>query len=88
MTATRRHIRAAVVGRLARFVAFVLVIGALAAPTAAAHHLGRTDPDRGASGSGINGGVVALVAVGLLGLTVGAAVLIDRRHNRLKGVAP
>ena len=74
--------------RVARFAAFVLVIGVLAAPTAAAHHLGQADPDRGATSGGGGGGVVAIVAVGLVGLAVGGAVVIDRRQKRLKGVAP
>ena len=79
--------------RFAHFVAFVLVIAALAAPTAAAHHLGmKQSGGRGGDSSqpsgGIDGRVVAIAAVGLLGLGVGAAVAVGRRQDRLKGVAP
>lgn len=91
--------------RLARSVALCLVTGALAAPTAAAHHQDPGTPDSRASlqahpSGGIDGGVVAIGAVGLLGLSVGAALAVGRRerasgdsgpavaNDRLKGVAP
>ena len=77
--------------RFARFVAFVLVIGALAAPTAAAHHLELKQPGGGDSSQpsgGPDGGVVAIAVVGLLGLGLGAAVAVERRENRQKGATP
>ncbi len=91
--------------RLARSAALCLVTGALAAPTAAAHHLDPDTPDSRASrqahpSGGIDGGVAAIGAIGLLGLGVGAAVAVGRRmdaadgpgpsvsNDRLKGVAP
>lgn len=91
--------------RLARGVALCLVTGALAAPTAAAHHLDPDTPDSRASrqahpSGGIDGGVAAIGALGLLGLGVGAAVAVGRRmdasggpepsvaNDRPKGVAP
>ena len=77
--------------RFTRFVAFVLVIGAFAAPTAAGHHVQMKQPGGGESSQpsgGIDGGVVAIAAVGLLGLGLGAAVAVDRRQNRQRGVAP
>ena len=91
--------------RFARSVAFGLVFGALAAPTAAAHHLDPDTPDNRASrqahsAGGIDVGVAAIGAIGLLGLGVGAAVAVGRRmddsgdpgpsvaKDRLKGAAP
>jgi hypothetical protein len=72
--------------RLARSVALCLVTGALAAPTAAAHHLDPDTPDNRASrqahsSGGIDAGVAAIGAISLLGLGVGAAVAVGRRMD-------
>ena len=79
--------------RFARSVAFGLVTGALAAPTAAAHHLDPDTPDSRASrqahsSGGIDGGVAAIGAIGLLGLGVGAAVAVGRRKEAAGGPGP
>ena len=79
--------------RFARSVALGLAIGALAAPGAAAHHLDPDTPDSRASrqahpSGGIDGGVAAIGAIGLLGLGVGAAVAVGRRKHASGGPGP
>ena len=79
--------------RFARSVAFGLVFGALAAPTAAAHHLDPDTPDSRASrqahsAGGIDGAAVAIGAIGLLGLGVGGAVAAGRRMGSSGDAGP